>query len=420
MLREILKYGSILTVGNIVAGILSLVFMIIAARALGPDDFGALAALLSLFYVAALPLDGGIGTLVAQRIAKARSDNPQLDVTPIVRSAALQVGKLSLSALLIYLLLSSTIANFLKMDSPRAVMLLGFCGFIFSLYAVIRGALQGLRMFRTFAAGRVGEAFVRLAGLLALMPLRVSVTGALSAYAVGYLTMIPALGLRMPINWRAVLVPESMRASKGPTRHAYATGLAFVISAAIMQLDMVAARHYLPGDVAGYYGAACSLVKTSFSLVAVGFAMAMFPSVVAAGARSGAALRMLAAAIGASTLAMAVGVAACFLLPHQIITIVLAERYAPLAQWLGFFALASVAPALLGIITRYYIALHTKALLAALSAGLVLQIASFALYHATPQSLMVGLTLGNSLPLIGLAVYAAACALPTRKPDLRG
>lgn len=143
MLRTLIKHGSILTLGNLLSGLLGYAFMIVAARCLGPADFGAFGALLSLFYVALAPI-GAVNTLVAQNLVELRRDQPNADITPLIRASILTVILYSLGGLALYCAASPFIARALKIGALSPVLLLGILCVVYALSAVFRGALQGL------------------------------------------------------------------------------------------------------------------------------------------------------------------------------------------------------------------------------------------------------------------------------------
>lgn len=405
MSLHVLKQGFILTIGNVVGGLLSYAFMILAARGLGPKDFGALGALLAIFYVVSLPLDGAIGTLLVQRITERRMDS-ETDPMVTVRNALYVVARYSPFVLIVYIAVLPFLKKVLKLEDYSGLLVLGVCGIGFAVYSVFRGALQGLERFSLLAALISGEAAMRLVLLFALTVPGLSVANTLATYVTGYLLATVVGAHRIQFNWRSLFVTNSRDQNTALSRHAWLTAVAFCVTSLLMQIDMVAAKHYLHEDVAGYYAAACSLIKTPFRLVTFAFSAAMFPSVVAAGAHTRRALKQLVTATFASLLAMAVGAVACFALASTIVALALGPEFSPLANWLGLFATAAMAPSLLFLIARFFIALDTRVLLMALLSGVVFETISLLVFHNSVLHIMIGMTIGNIVPVAALFSYA--------------
>jgi O-antigen/teichoic acid export membrane protein len=405
VLRTLVKHGSTLTLGNLVSGLLGYAFMIVAARGLGPADFGAFGALLSLFYVALAPI-GAVNTLVAQNLVELRRDQPDADITPLIRASMLTVILYSLGGLALYCAASPFIARALKIDSPSPVLLLGILCVVYAIAAVFRGALQGLMRFTALAVVGIAEAALRLLFLLGLAVVGLSLTGSLSTYLVAASATLVAAALILPIHWPAALPGMPRRDELRPTPHAHRTMFAFCVLAALSQLDMLAAKHFLPADAAGHYAAACSLIRNPFLMIVAGFAGAMFPSVVEARARTSAALRLLGTTALLSAVCLGAGVAVCYLFPRPVVAAALGDGYLPLAGWLGTFALASCVPAALTVAVLYSVAVQSRVLVPVLLAGLVAETAALLVSHGTAQNIMEAMVLGNGVSLAGVGLYS--------------
>lgn len=405
MSLRLLKHGAVLTIGNVVAGGLSYIFMILAARHLGPAEMGTLGSLLAIFYIISLPMDGAIGTLVAQRVARNRDGSLQDRTRTTVRGSLVIVLRYVAVGLVILAAVSPLMRKGLDLDGYTALLALAACIAFFAVYSIFRGALQGLEQFALFSAVVAGEAAVRLVLLLGLPTPLLSASSALAIYPVGYVLATTIIAIRIRFPWRDTAAAGDKSESSSLSRHALLTAIAFCLLGTLSQLDMVAAKYFLSDNVAGYYAGVNSLVKTPLRLISLAFSMAMFPSVVALGARTSRALSQLAAACFASLLATLSAAAVCSLYPQPLVLATLGESFAPLAAWLGPFALALVPPTLLAVLARFYIELDTRVLVLGLVIGLIVQVVSLALYHGTPQHVMLSMALGNGLPTMFLTVH---------------
>jgi len=403
MLRQLVKHGSVMTAGNVVAGLFSYAFMIIAARGLGPTEFGALGALLSLFYMAS-SLISAIITLVSRNVAEARARDPEVDITHLVRSPIITVGVHSIIVFAIYAALSPSLNRLLNIDNLPAVVLLGVFCVIAALNGVLRGSLQGVHHFGAVALAISCEALLRLLIGIVCFLIGFSLLGALLAYLCSTAICLFLTLPMVPLNWRRFFAPVADKAEIQTSRRAYSTALSFVAFAAITQVDMIAAKVYLSAADAGYYAAACNFVKTPFLLIAGSFAMAMFPALV--GVRSGTRdgqrlLRITLLAVGAC---LGGATLICLWLAKPIIASLLGPAFLPLAPWLGLFALAACVPAILAVVMRYVLLSDMRLLVVALAAGTAAEISLLLLFHSTPVSVCGALFAGGVVALVLLSV----------------
>ncbi|GEM_PF-7001345 len=401
MRSSVLRSGALLTGGNIAAGVFSYGFVIIAARGLGPDQFGSLGVLLTFLYFAS-SLVQGVATIVSRYAAVVGEDDRE-ELTDLVRSSAFTVGAYSLAALLIYIALSPLINAELSIGSIGAVIVIGIVSVMRAVGAVLRGAVEGLLRFATSAASYTLEAITRFGLGLLLMAIGFSLLNATLVFAISSILLLAIPALALPVDWRSVFSHRPRRSDLTVTGQAYAVGGAFLLIAVLSQLDMVAAKYFLSAEVAGYYAAASNLIRAPFLMLAGGFASAMFPSVVQAGTRTPHGLRLLTVTAGAVLAGIVVVTTACYLAPRMIVGLLLGDEFLPLAQWLGIFAAGSSLPALLTVVTRFHMAQHSPLLVWSLGAGCALSIISLVVLHDSPLHMILASALGSLIPLVPLS-----------------
>ncbi|MGC9317126.1 MAG: hypothetical protein ACP5KN_03715 [Armatimonadota bacterium] len=255
------------------------------------------------------------------------------------------------------------------------------------------------------------EAGFRFALGLVLWATGFTLVRAVVAYLLSSLLRLAGYALCLPIDWRRFFASRLGLRETTITRRAYITGAAFCLLAALTQVDMIAAKHYLAADVAGHYAAACTLTKTPFLLLAGSFASVMFPSVVRTGSTTSEGLKLLAQTLGLVGGGIGLVVVVCSLLPEQIVTLLMGAEFRPLADWLPIFALLACAPGLLSVVARYYMVSHGSLLVPWLAIGLAAVVGSLALFHDSELHIAAAMAIGSGVPLLALWAHGAVLAM---------
>lgn len=333
-----------LTVGGglVVNGIMSYVFLGIAARTLGVDAFGPLSVLWALIYLVGpgffLPLEQEVSRSLANRWARG------VGVGPLVKQAGL-LG----TALIGALVLTTLVAAPLLLDhlfDDQVLILIGFVLAILGYSAVhlARGTLAGLGRFRGYALFFVYENSLRVAAAIVLALLGVDTAG---PYAV-------AVGLAPGVAIALALLGEHDLASDGPPAPwgelgaalgsllAASVLTAFLLYAGVLAVELLADES--ESDKAGVFlaGLAVSRVPV-FLFQAVQAALLPKLSALAGAGRFHEfrdRLRRLLAAVGVIGVA---GVAGAALLGPFLIDILFGDDFALTRLDLGLLALSSAA-----------------------------------------------------------------------------
>ena len=333
-----------LTVGGglVVNGIMSYVFLGIAARTLGVDAFGPLSVLWALIYLVGpgffLPLEQEVSRSLANRWARG------VGVGPLVKQAGL-LGTALIGALVLVTLVAAPLLLDHLFDD-QVLILIGFVLAILGYSAVhlARGTLAGLGRFRGYALFFVYENSLRVAAAILLALLGVDTAG---PYAV-------AVGLAPGVAIGLALLGEHDLASDGPPAPwgelgaalgsllAASVLTAFLLYAGVLAVELLADES--ESDKAGVFlaGLAVSRVPV-FLFQAVQAALLPKLSALAGAGRFHEfrdRLRRLLAAVGVIGVA---GVAGAALLGPLLIDILFGDDFVLTRLDLGLLALSSAA-----------------------------------------------------------------------------
>jgi O-antigen/teichoic acid export membrane protein len=325
--------GTAVVVALAAANGLGYLLTLVASRRLGPEGYGALAALLGVILIGNV-LALALQAVVARRTVVAASLPGA--VAGDRSSGAVWAGRLTrasaMVAVVVGFLAVAPLTRLLHLDSPIPAVLLAVTLGPLTLIGGQLGVLQGGERFHDLAALYLLAALGKVGGGVVGVLLTDSVTGTVAGTAAG--AMLAALAGAMlvrrsqgsSVNAARTLPPgtahETVRAS-------YSLGALF----ALANLDVVLARHFLEPRQAGLYAVGAVLAKGAF----------WFPSFVSVIAMPGLAdpsrrRRTTALALAAVTTAGVLVTAATALFGELVVRLVGGGAYVSLADRAWLFA----------------------------------------------------------------------------------
>ncbi len=338
-----LRDGAAIAAAMAVMNVTTYAFTILAARRLGPAEYGALAAVMGLLLIVNV-LSLGLQATGARRVSAAPQD--RLEIEHDVLSA----GYRSASALGVVLLLASpVIAILLHLDSWLIPALVAATSVPLTVMGAQAGVLQGERRWGPLAGIYLAVGLGRLGfGALGLA-VEPNTLGAMAGVAVG--SLVPVV-----IGATALRRPGRDRLHRGTPRHAdrWAEGgvlrevghnshalLAFF---ALSNVDVVTARITLAEHQAGLYAGGLILAKAVLFLPQFIVVLA-FPSMASGASRDSARRKSLLLVLGLGLVTVA-GVA----LLHPIaVEFVGGQAYAEIGSMLWAFAALGTLLAMLQV-----------------------------------------------------------------------
>ena len=348
--------GSAIAVAIGVMNLATYAFTALAARFLGPEEYGQLAALMGLLLVVNV-VSLGLQATAARRLAAHPGSVDAIEVA--VRRATWRAALL-LGALLA--VLSPLVERLLRLDSLTSALLLAATAVPLTVMGGQAGLLQGERRWTPLALLYVGAGVGRLALGLVGIGIAASTVGAMAGVAAGAVVpvLVGAWGLRRrPDNDDAAddgAIAQSDERVEGASPRAVLIEIAqsshallafFVLS----NVDVLVARAVLPDREAGLYAA--GLIMTKAVLFLPQFVVVLvFPSLADESSRRRLFLPALGAvlAIGLTTVA---GVAVLRGLAQIFVG---GEEYAGVRDQLWLFAILGTVLAMLQLIVYQVLA----------------------------------------------------------------
>jgi O-antigen/teichoic acid export membrane protein len=389
--RDSLASHTVLVAGALgIAQIAAYAVSVVAARALGPDGFGILAALLGILLIGSV-LAMGIQAVAARRLVQVDAVSRDGAARSMLRDGLIGGGAVALATLAI----SPLLVWLLRLDGWGALVLaaatlvpITWAG---AQYGVAQGRESYARLATVYAVVGLGRGIGGVTGALATgTPL-----GTMAGLALG--TAVGAIIGRIVVAPLAAVPRERLDGFFGESAHATHALLALFV---LTNIDVLLARALLTPDEAGIYGVGAVIAKVAFWLP-------QFVGVVAfprfADARRGRAtvISLLAvAAIGALV------VAGTALLPGLVVAFVGGAAYVSLVPLAWLFAAigASFALAQALLLTRLAIDDRRAVIAVWAAAALLVALATIVLPHTVGGLAASALVAGLVLAAIGVGV----------------
>jgi O-antigen/teichoic acid export membrane protein len=392
---RLLRNSVIYLGGGLGAGLLGYVFHFVTGRLLGPAQYSDVAAVLAALYLASLP--ALVVQTVSARFVSLAVGRGEVGSIPgllvKVTGASLVFG---VFGALVLIALAPFFAGYLQLPSAQLVYLLAVASVVALLVAANRGALQGMRRFWALSANTVLDLCVRVAAAAALIGAGLGALGGIIALIVGPLAAY-GQGLWLLRQRR------DDAAGTGPPltevgRYAVSASLAAIGVTYLFNVDILLAKHYLPGQVAGVYAAGSILARAVYFLGLTVTAV-MFPEVATLHARNQAHYHI----VDRSLLMLGVvgvGFVVAYLAVPGLVLIPYGSSYDPVRPYLGPFAMALGLLAVSNLLVNYFLSVNSHRFVLPLAGVCVLETLLIVAFHD-------GIAQIVAMLLVSMAVLAA-------------
>jgi O-antigen/teichoic acid export membrane protein len=399
-----IRAGGGVALAMLVLNVTTYGFTIAAARILGPDDYGALAAWMNLLLVVNVG-SLGLQATTARRLSSREHELHEIE-SQLMRLTAF--GSLALGA--VFVLLTPLINALLQLDDPLMAALLGVSAVPLTFVGGLTGILQGERRWGTFSTLQVCIGAPRLALGVALMVWRPEPRWGAVAVAVALLVPV-AFGMRALRYGNLLRLPErgGLRSMVLEIVH---NGQALLAFFAVSNIDLIVARHVLDSHDAGLYAAGLIVAKAVLFLPQF-VSIVAFPSMA-----SGDSPRTFVMAVGAVTVLGCLATLATALLPGLALVFVGGAAYRDVESRLWIFAVLGTLLACLMMVVYALLARGGQRSVYLTWAGLV-AIVGFGLTVSSIGGLLtVVIAVDAALVLVLLVGHqrGAALSMPTTAP----
>jgi O-antigen/teichoic acid export membrane protein len=400
---QLLRGTALIAVAMAVMNVGTYGFTMVAARLLGPREYGALAAVMGLLLVLNV-VSLGLQATGARRVSAAPEDldRTEADVLAATYRSAIAVGVLCLLCI-------PVVTVVLRLDTWLVAGMIALTAVPLTVMGGQAGILQGERRWFALAGVYLGMGLGRVVFGAGALWLEADTVSAMTGVALG--AAVPVLVGGAALRRRSATARRRMGARPGqPTvgrsrrvvRELAHNSHALLAFFALTNVDVVIARITLDDYHSGLYAGGLILAKAVLFLPQFVVVLA-FPAMSAAGARTTMTFQALAAVlvIGAgATLGAA-------LLSDLAVAFVGGPAYAPLTSWIWGFAAVGTIWAMIHLLVYNVVARQTRIGAVALWLGLVTLV-------ALAPAVSSGAFLLGGVLLVNGAVLAALVALVVR------
>jgi O-antigen/teichoic acid export membrane protein len=395
---------SLTAAGMMVMNLLLYLFTLAASRLLGPEDFGAVSALLGILLVA------NVGALALQATAARRiATSPSARRDEVAHDVIVSTWHVAIGLSAVFLLATPIFMVALHTPLVPALMVgltVGPLTMIGGYLGVLQGSAQWRWLAVTFIAVGAGRAGLGVLGILA----KETVTGAMVGVFFG--ALVPAF----TGWWGCRHVPHgAVGRHHGVLREVWHNGHSLLAFFVLTNLDVLIARNQFSHFESGLYAAGSILTKTCLFLPQFVLIVA-FPKMAqdqALNDQDRAWLKPLGAVVALG----AAAVVGCALLPDLAVMFVGGEEYAPLADYAWLFTLEGTAFAVLQMIVYRQIARQAHVAVYLWCAAALLLVLGVLFAHDNQElvTIVIAMVFAVSIPVtLAKASGRASAALRAR------
>jgi O-antigen/teichoic acid export membrane protein len=382
--KKLFSNTLIVFIGTGVASVFSYLFNMLMGRLLGPEQYGEMAAVLSVLTIVSVA--GSAISIIVMRYSGELYHGEKFDALNRLIAIFLRFALfLGLILFLLGLILSKPISAFFHIDHLVPVII-GFSSFVFGLLIVVnRGVLQGTQRFSELTIANVIEMIVRLLLGLILVKIGFELNGAMLATVIAtitafLITMGPINDIRQKKQAKSASGANFRFDKKEMLSYALPTIAVTLFLTAFINIDIILVKHYFPAEVAGQYSAVATVGKIIL-YIAAPIITVMFPMISEKKAKGEKHFKIFLA-----SLAFTAGIASLILavysvMPYFIVNLLYGESYAKMANFLPSLGVFVLLYAMVNLIANYFMAIKNFIFLYFFVGAIIVQIILIGINH---------------------------------------
>ena len=403
----LLRHSMFLFAATQIANVANLLFQFVTGRQLPDHEYGVLGAMMSIFLIAATPLDA-LRTAMAHYTTRAMRTGDIGAIRWIVREWSGRMIWLALALMAAGVLLQKPAAVFFQLDSGLPfVFACALVGLTFFM-PLLNGVFQGMQHFYWMSASMHAWTVLKLGLVIVLTAYAPTAIAGLTAHALASIVGIA-------ISFYGIRSLTRTEAAKKP---ATGIGVFFVRSlmmlggyAVIMNADLIFVKHIFSPEEAGLF-ARVATIGRSIIFLPMPIALVMFPKVITSGPSTRYSRVTLLKALGLVALLISSAVAAIIAVPWLPLRIMygITSPDPEMTRLLILFVCSMAPLALTYLLMNYEMAQHRFGMTWFLIGCAALYIGGVVAWHDTMEHVVWVLGGVSSLSAVGFTasiVYRA-------------
>jgi O-antigen/teichoic acid export membrane protein len=380
--HELISGSFYIFVGGMVANLFAFLLNLFLARSLSYADYAIFASLMSVITLAAIPA-GSINTVIVKFATNlfAKNENDKLKTLYLLFFKF--VLGLSISIIVLFVLFSVPLINYLHIDNIWYVMVTAFVIVSFYLNTLNGAFLQSLLKFKFISVLNIFGSIVKLLVGVMLIMLGYKAFGGLGA--IFSMTLGMFLVAYLPLSKILKTKSSDRKISldiKQMFTYAVPTFITVLFLTSFTSMDVILVKHFFNPQMAGFY-AGLSLIGKVIFYFTVPIPMVMFPLLVKRHAMGINFNNLFYLALLLVILPSVALTAFYFIFPNFVINLFLGGReYLYVAKYLGIFGLYLTVFSVVNVCVSFFLSLNKTSISVLVVLAAISQIVLIYLFHA--------------------------------------
>lgn len=391
-------------------------FQIAMSRSLSVSNYGTLNSLLSLLAITAIP-SGALTAFSAKNISENLAGGHVHGVKKFIERTLVRTFLYDCLFLAIFIACIPFLMKFMKIDSYFYYIIIGAAIFVIFLFSLLRGSLQGSRMYLSLGLLSSINSFTRFILAVVLVYVGLNILGALLSVAITPLIVMvtASIILFLYLERKQVEVKEDAVAGRVEknglkTRRFgrfYFVSLFFVLLfyTFFTNIDLVIVKHFFPAYRTGMYSVADILGKIVLYFPSA-IVLVMFPEVSHASAFNKKTKHILLKTIFITFLMCSFLEIFYILFPDKIISFLMGTKYIASAHLLTLYGLSMFPFAFISIFINYFMAINNSRILIYMFLFSILEVFLFYLFHNSLKEIILIIMVTGWAVMFTLSIHA--------------
>ncbi len=393
---QLLRHNVVLSAGTVSAGLLGVLLQSMISHQLAPGDYGAAFTVITLLGVLG-PAVSWVSLVMARTMSQALAEQKAGAGAAMLRTGNRRLLIAGGLLALLVVVTSPVIAVGLRVPVQLLVLAAPGIPFIAAL-PLLAGALSGEQRFAQLALVFVANALFRLVASVSLA----AVWGPAGVIAGMSLAGLLAYLLGLVFLRGLLKLPPASRTSERTTQYVLVVAVSSFAQAILLTSDVVLAKHFFSGQVAGEYAVVAVLGRAVY-WGATGVAAVLFPKVVFHEAQGKSARQIIVASLALAAVGGLSVVLAFSFSATLIIRDFAGSAYLGGASYLGWYALGMTALGGATVLVATHQSGGRPAFLWVLLGVTFLEPLAILFLHDSPRQLVAVVVTAMTLLLLGLA-----------------
>lgn len=347
--------------GSMIANVLNYVFHLVIGQQVSASVYGEAESLISLVAIVSVPA-ATLSMVAVKYAAACKAEGNRNGSKEIWKYLNRKVLKYGLPILLLMILLTPIIGNFLNIEKKWSLLLVWVTMYISFFNAVNNGILNGWQKFKKVSFANAFSAFIKLIFGIALVYAGFALGGIVGSLALAGAASYVVTFAFLRIN---ILKKAKTIDAHSETKVDFVSLKKYIIPVFVGNLainilgyaDMVFAKHALSPEEAGQYGALTVVSKVIFFGTGV-IASVLFSMSAEKNHKGDSSRQILKTALLLVLAASIFATLIYFAYPALILSLLFGDKYAEAAPFLGWFAIAVSLFSLANVILQYLLSVH--------------------------------------------------------------